>query len=74
MLTRSSKRIHNPMRYTGTLSSFYSKKFEVDKKYFFSSEKMRNSVNYICDYAHSFFILVLTRCDYAHTISYPCTS
>ena len=31
------------------------KKFEVNKKGIITSEQMRNSGNYINDYAHSFF-------------------
>ena len=38
------------------LSNFIQRyKKKVDKKYIFSSEKMRNSANYIYDYAQSFF-------------------
>ena len=33
----------------------FKKRFEVNKKQIFSSEKMRNSGNCIYDYAHSFF-------------------
>ena len=33
----------------------FKKRFEVNKKQNFSSETMRNSDNYIQDYAHSFF-------------------
>ena len=33
----------------------FEKRFEVNKKHIFSSEKMRNSGNFIYDYAHSFF-------------------
>ena len=33
----------------------FKKRFEVNKKQIFSSDKMRNSDNCIHDYAHSFF-------------------
>ena len=32
----------------------FKKRFEVNKKHIFSSEKIRNSGNCIYDYAHSF--------------------
>ena len=33
----------------------FQKRFEVNKKHIFNSEKMRNLGNCIYDYAHSFF-------------------
>ena len=34
----------------------FKKRFEVNKRQIFASEKMINSGNYIYDYAHSFFV------------------
>ena len=48
-----SKKLHKILSFYNLL--LFKKRFEVKKKEFLSSEKMRNLGNCIYDYAHSFF-------------------